>query len=683
MSSAASPAAIAPTVQPDPASNADPKRRMANAIRALAMDAVEQAKSGHPGMPMGMADVATVLFTQFLKFDPAAAHWPDRDRFVLSAGHGSMLLYSLLYLTGYPDIELDGIRRFRQLGSPCAGHPEYGHAAGIETTTGPLGQGIANAVGMALAERILTARFGAALVDHHTYVIAGDGDLMEGISQEACSLAGHLKLNRLIVLFDDNRISIDGPTSLADSTDTLKRFEAMGWKAQSVDGHDMDAVAEALRSAQASDRPALIACRTTIGYGAPKRAGTAKSHGEALGADEVAGARAALNWPYPPFEIPADVLAAWRKAGERGKPARAAWEARLADAPAGARAAFESAMSGDVPASLAGALAALKEKLSREKPSVATRKASELALEVINAQVPSTIGGSADLTGSNLTRTKDLGVIAAGDYAGRFIHYGIREHGMAAAMNGMALHGGVIPYSGTFLVFSDYCRPAIRLAALMGVRVVHVMTHDSIGLGEDGPTHQPVEHLAALRAIPDLLVMRPADAVETAECWEIALGEKRRPSLLALSRQNLPTVRTEHNPENLSRRGAYVLREAGVRAKVTILATGSEVEIALAARDVLERDGIGARVVSMPCWELFDAQDADYRARVLGEGTLRIAVEAAAAMGWERYLGPNGIFVGMHGFGASAPYKELYKHFGITAEAVADAARARLAKEGS
>ncbi len=653
-------------------------RRLANAIRALSMDAVEAAKSGHPGMPMGMADVATVLFSQFLKFDPADPAWPDRDRFVLSAGHGSMLLYSLLYLTGYARPSLDDIRRFRQMGSPCAGHPEYGHLPGVETTTGPLGQGIATAVGMALAERILNARFGDDLVDHRTYVIASDGDLMEGISHEAASLAGHLRLNRLIVLFDDNRISIDGPTSLADSTDTLKRFESMGWATLSCDGHDAIQIAHALNAAQKSDKPALIAARTMIGFGAPTRAGTSKAHGEALGAEEIAGAREKLGWPYPPFVIPGDILADWRAIGSRGKRVRDAWMTRKARLPADKIDAFEAALYADVSSTLASALCELKKKISAEKPVLATRKASENALEVVNACLANTIGGSADLTGSNNTRTKAMKAIAPGDYFGRFIHYGIREHGMAAAMNGMALHGGIIPYSGTFLVFSDYCRPAIRLAALMGVRAIHVMTHDSIGLGEDGPTHQPVEHLAALRAIPNLLVFRPADAVETAECWEIALSETGRPSVIALTRQNLPTVRTAHTDENLSRLGAYELAPAEGSAQVSFLATGSEIEIALAARALLAQDGVMARVVSMPCWELFEAQPQDYREKVLGPGTAKIAIEAAASFGWEHYIGRDGSFIGMHGFGASAPYKDLYKHFGITAEAAAQAARSVL-----
>ena len=654
---------------------------MANAIRALAMDAVEAAKSGHPGMPMGMAEVATVLFTRFLKFDAADPNWPDRDRFVLSAGHGSMLLYALLYLTGYPGISIEDIKRFRQLGSPCAGHPEHGEIPGIETTTGPLGQGIANAVGMALAERILNARFGDNLVDHKTYVIASDGDLMEGISHEACSLAGHLKLNRLIVLFDDNGISIDGSTSLSDSTDTLMRFEAMGWATSRVDGLDANAVAAALEDAQSSERPVLIACKTIIGYGAPKRAGTAKAHGEALGPEEVAGARAALGWPYAPFHIPEEIMTSWRAAGMRNIAARKGWNERLSQSAAATREQFQAALSGDIPSGLAAGLAALKAKATAEKTAVATRKASEMALEVVNALVPTTIGGSADLTGSNLTKTKNDPVVSPGHYAGRFVHYGIREHGMAAAMNGMALHGGIIPYSGTFLVFSDYCRPSIRLAALMEQRVIHVMTHDSIGLGEDGPTHQPVEHLAALRAIPNLLVMRPADAVETAECWELALNQKTRPTVLALSRQNLPLLRTEHTEKNACARGAYVLRESEGRLQVIFFATGSEVEIAVAARDILQRQGIGARVVSMPCWRLFDEQDPAYRAQILDSAAVNVAIEAASPFGWERYIGADGGFVGLDHFGASAPYKELYRKFGITPEAAAEAALNHLKKK--
>jgi transketolase len=678
MTTAAWPAEASPDTRSEsnPAETREGVRHMANAIRALAMDAVEAAKSGHPGMPMGMADAAAVLFTRHLKFDPAAPDWPDRDRFVLSAGHGSMLLYALLYLTGYPGITLEDIKRFRQLGSPCAGHPEYGHAPGIETTTGPLGQGLGNAVGMALAERVLNARFGEGLVDHRTFVIASDGDLMEGVSHEACALAGHLKLNRLIVLFDDNGISIDGPTSLADSTDVVRRFEAYGWAASRVDGLDAAAVDHALTLAQSSEKPVLIACRTTIGYGAPKRAGTAKAHGEALGAEEVAGARAALGWPYGPFEIPADLLDKWRAAGSRGGAERKAWDARHAASPL--REPFDAALSGKVPASLAPAIAKLKAKFAAEKPAIATRKASEHTLEVINAEMPNTFGGSADLTGSVFTKTKTDSVIAPGEYAGRFVHYGVREHAMAACMNGIALHRGLIPFGGTFLVFSDYCRPSIRLAALMGQRVIYVMTHDSIGLGEDGPTHQPIEHLAALRAIPNLLVFRPADAVETAECWDIALREASRPSVLVLSRQALPTVRTASERENRSARGAYCLAESQAAAKVTLLATGSEVDIAVKARDLLSGEGVAARVVSMPCWELFEEQGEAYVQAMLGPDTIRVAIEAAVPMGWGRYIGKDGAFVGMHGFGASAPYKELYKHFGITAEAAVKAALQRL-----
>ncbi len=652
-------------------------RRLANAVRALSMDAVEAAKSGHPGLPMGMADAATVLFSHFLKFDPKDPHWPDRDRFVLSAGHGSMLLYSLLYLTGYASITLDNIKQFRKVGSPCAGHPEYGHADGIETTTGPLGQGVANAVGMALAERILNARFGDDLVDHKTYALCGDGCLMEGISQEAITLAGHLKLNKLIVLFDDNHISIDGPTSLSDSDDTIKRFEAAGWMTLACDGLNGMEVYHALDKAQTSDKPVLIACRTIIGYGAPHKEGTSKAHGEPLGADELAAAKQKLDWPHGSFVIPDDILAEWRGIGARGGKARQEWTVRKTASEQAKT--FDETMSGKVPAELAPALAAYKQKIISEKPSIATRKASEAALAVINPIFDSTIGGSADLTGSNNTKTKDQQPIKPGEYGGRYVYYGIREHGMAAAMNGMALHGGLVPYGGTFLVFSDYCRPSIRLAALMGIRVIFVMTHDSIGLGEDGPTHQPVEHLAALRAIPNLHVMRPADSVETAECWELALNSEKQPSLLALTRQNLPTFRTEHTAENLCARGAYEIASAP-DAKITFLATGSEVEIAFAARDMLNAEGIAARIVSMPCWDLFEAQPQSYRDAVLGPGTVKVAIEAAVQMGWDRWLGPKGVFVGMHSFGASGPYKDVYRHFKITPEAAAEAARAALKK---
>ena len=651
---------------------------LANAIRALAMDAVQKANSGHPGMPMGMADVATVLFERFLKFDPARPDWADRDRFILSAGHGSMLLYALLHLTGYADMTMEEIKNFRQLGARTAGHPEYGHAAGIETTTGPLGQGIANAVGFALGERLLNARFGDALVDHYTYVIAGDGCLMEGISHEAISMAGHLKLNKLIVLFDDNGISIDGPTSLSVSDNQLERFKASGWAVSAVDGHDPEAVAKAIAAAKRSDRPSLIACKTVIGFGAPKKAGTSGVHGSPLGPDEIAGAREKLGWPYAPFEIPAPILAAWRAIGAKGAAASSAWDKVLTGLNAADRAEWQRRLAGDLPAELDAAIAAYKSKLIADKPKWATRKSSQMALEAINPVLPEAIGGSADLTGSNNTKTAGLDPVKPGAFGGRYIYYGVREHGMAAAMNGLALHGGVIPYGGTFLVFSDYCRPSIRLSALMRQRVIYVMTHDSIGLGEDGPTHQPVEQVAALRAIPHLLVLRPADAVESLEAWEVALKQKDRPSLLCLTRQDLPALRVTERPDNPVLRGAYELLPAAGEAKVTLMASGSEVAIAAAARDLLQAKGIGARVVSVPCMELFDEQDAAYRKQVLGpgqeQGSLRIAIEAGIRQGWDKYLGENGIFIGMSDFGASGPYELLYKHFGITAEAAAEAA---------
>jgi transketolase len=651
---------------------------MANAIRALAMDAVQAANSGHPGMPMGMADVATVLFTRFLKFDPSQPNWPDRDRFVLSAGHGSMLLYALLYLTGSEDITLDEIKNFRQLGSKCAGHPEFGVAAGIETTTGPLGQGFGNAVGFALAERIQAERFGADLVDHHTYVIAGDGDLMEGISHEAASIAGHLKLDKLIVLFDDNNICIDGATDLTLSDDNLARFGSYGWDVSAVDGHDQDAVAAAIEAAQKTDRPSLIACRTTIGYGAPNKQGTSGVHGAPLGADEIAATRETLNWPHEPFEIPVDVLSAWRAAGKRCESAFAEWRDRLAATKADTALEFERATSGGLPANYADAVTAYKKQLAEEQPKVATRKASQMALEAINAAVPEMVGGSADLSGSVLTKTSGMTGVSATDFSGGYIHYGVREHGMAAVMNGMALHGGVIPYAGTFLVFADYCRPSIRMAALMEQRVIFVMTHDSIGLGEDGPTHQPVEHLASLRAMPNVQVFRPADAVETLECWAAAVETTDAPSVLSLTRQGLPAVRTKHNDKNLCALGAYELRPADGTAQVTLLATGSEIAIAIEAQDSLQADGIGTRVVSMPCWELFDQQSEAYRNETLGLSTVRIAVEAASTFGWERYVGHDGAVIGMTSFGASAPAKDLYQHFGITADAIVQTARARL-----
>ena len=650
-------------------------RDMANAVRALAMDAVEKAKSGHPGMPMGMADVATVLFSQFLKFDAAAPDWPDRDRFVLSAGHGSMLLYALLHLTGYPGMSMEELKNFRQLGSKTAGHPEYGHAPGIETTTGPLGQGLANAVGMALAERLINARLGDAVVDHFTYVIAGDGCLMEGISHEAISLAGHLKLNKLIVLFDDNSISIDGATSLSVSDDQIGRFKASGWNAVWIDGHDPAAIAFAIEGAQRSDRPTLIACKTVIGYGAPTKQGKASTHGEPLGADEIKGAREKLGWASAPFELPDAVLGAWRAAGSRCSAQRKDWESVASKLDHAQRMLLGDPVDASAIKALAGAIAEVKAEFVATPPKIATRVASQKVLEKLVTVLPSLIGGSADLTGSNGTRTKHHTVVAPGNYAGNYIHYGVREHAMASAMNGMALHGGIVPYGGTFLVFTDYCRPAIRLSALMGQRVIYVMTHDSIGLGEDGPTHQPVEHLASLRAMPNLNVFRPADPVETAECWELALTVSDTPSILALTRQAVPLLRADAANENRSSKGAYVLVEAeGGKRDVTILATGSEVGVAMDARQLLAKDGIRAAVVSMPCWELFAAQPVAYREAVLGTAP-RVGVEAGVGFGWERWLGDKGVFVGMDGFGASAPAAKLYEHFGITPSKVAEAAK--------
>jgi transketolase len=651
--------------------------RMANAIRALAMDAVEQAKSGHPGLPMGTADIATVLFTQFLKFDPSDPKWPDRDRFVLSAGHGSMLIYALLHLTGYESMTIEELKNFRRLHSKTPGHPENFITPGVETTTGPLGQGIANAVGMAIAERHLNAVFGD-VVDHRTYVLASDGDLMEGISQEAIALAGHLKLNRLIVLFDDNGITIDGKLSLSDSVDQVKRFESAGWQAERVDGHDPQALASAIAKAQKSDRPAMIACKTTIGFGAPNKAGSEKSHGSPLGADEIAGARKALGWDYPPFVVPDDILGDWRKAGQRSKDMRKAWDKKLSALAPDVKSEFERRIKGELPKALTDAVKSVKETLAKTPKDIATRASSEFALEGLVPAVPEMIGGSADLTGSNNTRTKSMKAINASDFSGRFINYGIREHGMAAAMNGMTLHGGIIPYSGTFLVFSDYCRPAIRLAALMGERVIHVMTHDSIGLGEDGPTHQPVEHLAALRAIPNLNVFRPCDAVEAIECWELALRAKETPSVLALTRQNLPQLRTAYTSENLCAAGAYeILGVEGDNVDVSIFATGSEVAIAVEAAQLLNRQGKPARVVSVPCFELFLSLPREKRHPILGGAEVNVAVEAGIRQGWDEIIGANGVFIGMSGFGASAPYKDLYSHFGITPEGIAAAALAK------
>ena len=651
---------------------------LANAIRALAMDAVEQAKSGHPGMPMGMADVATVLFTKFMKFDPTQPKWPDRDRFVLSAGHGSMLIYSLLYLTGYAEMTIEQIKRFRQVGSLTPGHPEYGHTAGVETTTGPLGQGIANSVGMAIAERHLAAEFGDSVVNHRTFVIAGDGCLMEGISQEAISLAGHLKLGRLVVYWDDNKISIDGPTSLTTVDDQLARFTASGWHVQSCDGHNPADIERCTNEALKSDRPSLIACRSTIGYGAPTKAGTHKVHGEALGAEEIAGTRTKLNWPHAPFVVPDEILAAWRAAGARSKGEAAAWKKRLDTLDKAKRDDFLRRQEGTLPAGLAPALLAAKKKFAAENLTQPTRKSSQMILETVAAEVPEIVGGSADLTGSNLTLAKAMTVLNSTNYGGRYIHYGIREHGMAAAMNGMATHGGIIPYGGTFLCFTDYLRPSLRLSALMGVRVIYVMTHDSIGQGEDGPTHQPVEHLASLRAMPNVLLLRPADAVETAECWALALANQTGPTVLVLSRQNVPPLRTVHTDENLCGRGAYEISPAQGTAKVSLLATGSEVGVAVDAQKLLQGQGIAARVVSIPSWELLEKQSPADREAVLGGKTLRVAVEAMVPFGWDRLVGPNGHFVGMTGFGASGPGKDVYKHFGITAEAVAATAKAHL-----
>jgi transketolase len=650
---------------------------MANALRALSMDAVEKAKSGHPGMPMGMADAATVLFTQFLRFDPLAPDWPDRDRFILSAGHGSMLLYSLLHLTGYPDMTLDQLEHFRQLGSKTAGHPERGLATGIEVTTGPLGQGIANSVGVALAERLLAAQFGGDVVDHYTYVIAGDGCLMEGISHEALGLAGHLKLNKLILLWDNNSITIDGSTSLSVSDDQIERFKAHGWATQSIDGQNHDEVAAAIKAAHASDRPNLIACRTTIAFGAPTKAGTAAAHGSPLGAEEIKGAKERLGWEYPAFVVPDDVRAEWKEAGGRGAPVRAAWEAKLNALAPEKKAEFLRRMKGQLPADFDGLIDKICADFRAKNAKLATRQSSGAVLDVLVPGVSELVGGSADLTPSNNTKAKDMADVKPGDYTGRYIRYGIREHGMAAAMNGIAAHGGLIPYGGTFMCFTDYCRPSIRLSALSDLGVIYIMTHDSIGLGEDGPTHQPVEHMAALRAIPHLLVFRPADSIETAECWALAMKSRTEPSILALTRQGLPLLRTDPSGGNKSERGAYVLAEANGERQVTLLATGSEVAIAMDAREALTKEGIRAAVVSMPCWELFEKQPVDYRKAVLGTAP-RVGVEAAVRLGWDHWLGEHAAFIGMEGFGASAPIEALYPHFGITAEKVAEAARSLL-----
>jgi len=648
-------------------------QNMANAIRALSMDAVQKANSGHPGMPMGMADVATVLFTRFLKFDPAHPDWSDRDRFVLSAGHGSMLLYSLLYLTGYPGMDIEQIKTFRQLGSKTAGHPEHGHAAGIETTTGPLGQGLANAVGMALAERMLNARHGDSICNHYTYVIAGDGCLMEGISHEAISLAGHLRPSKLIVLFDDNSISIDGTTSMAVSDDQGARFAASGWATARCDGHDPEAVAKAIEAARTNDRPTMIACKTIIGFGAPKKQGTSGVHGSPLGPDEITAARKQLGWDAPPFVVPEPILQAWRSAGARGAEAFAAWEKGAHKLDKHALARLHDPIDAAMSEAITKAATMIKAKFIAEKSKIATRVSSQQVLEALIPAAPALIAGSADLTGSVGTKTSHYKAINTGKFDGNYIHYGVRELGMAAAMNGMALHGGLVPFGGTFLVFTDYARPAIRLSSLMGQRVIYVMTHDSIGLGEDGPTHQAVEQLASLRAMPNLHILRPADAVEVAECWEIAIHARSTPSILALSRQNVPTLRSGEVGNNMSAKGAYVLRSVAGKRDVTLIATGTEVQIAWDAAEALAKDGIKAAVVSMPASDIFDKQPAAYRAEVLGTAP-RIGIEAAMGFGWERWLGENGVFIGMQGFGASGPYEKLYEHFGITSAKVVAAA---------
>ena len=651
-------------------------KQMADAIRVLSMDGVEKARSGHPGMPMGMADVATVLFSKFLKFDASRPDWADRDRFILSAGHGSMLIYSLLHLTGYKAATKEELSNFRQWGSKTAGHPEFGHMPGVETTTGPLGQGLANSVGFAMAERHLAAKYGADLVDHRTWVIAGDGCLMEGVSQEAIALAGRYQLNKLTVLWDDNAITIDGAVSLSDATDQKARFKAAGWAVKVIDGHDMKAIKSALQWATRQDRPTLIACKTKIGRGAATMEGSHKTHGAALGAAEVAATRLGLAWTHAPFELPEAIDKAWKKVGKRGAQERKAWEARLNASSQAAD--FTRAMKGDLPAGAFDALNARIAELVETKPAQATRQSSGAALDELFAAIPELIGGSADLTGSNNTFVKGTPIFDAPAYEGRYVNWGIREFGMAAAMNGMALHGGIIPYGGTFMVFSDYSRPAIRLGALMGVRAIHVLTHDSIGLGEDGPTHQPVEHLAALRAIPNLLVFRPADTVEAMECWQVALEHKHAPSALALSRQKTPAVRTVASDGNLSAKGAYEIRAAKGAARVTLFGTGTELALALDAADVLEAEGVPTRVVSVPCFELFFQQPKAYQDSVIGRGTVRVAVEAAVQQGWERFIGEDGAFVGMTGFGASAPAEVLYEKFGITSDAVVAAVRERL-----
>ena len=662
-----------------PISETELQRKMANAIRALSMDAIQKANSGHPGMPMGMADVATVLFSKFMKFDPKSATWPNRDRFVLSAGHGSMLLYSLLYLTGYKSPTIEDIKNFRQLHSPTAGHPEYGECPGIETTTGPLGQGLATAVGMAMSERFSNAEYGDEITDHFTYVLAGDGCLMEGISQEAISLAGHLNLSKMIVLWDDNSISIDGGTDLSTSEDMQGRFEAAGWHVQAVDGHDAEAVEVAIGLAQEAGQPSMIACRTVIGYGSPNKQGTSATHGAPLGDDEIKATREALGWDHAPFEIPADVMDAWRAVGEKGAGLSAAWSAKFETLDPFVKEDFERRINKALPKGFDAAINDYKATLAADPVKVATRKASQMALEVINGIVAETIGGSADLTGSNLTKTSQTAPISADDFTGRYVYYGIREFGMCAAMNGMALYGQHIPYGGTFMVFTDYARPAIRLAALMKQRAIYVMTHDSIGLGEDGPTHQPVEHVMSLRVMPNVNVFRPCDAVETLECWALSLQSTSTPSVHSLTRQGLKQQRVTHTTENMCAKGGYILHEAeGGKPAVVLIGTGSEVEIATEARATLEASGVPTRVVSMPCTELFDAQDEDYQSMVLPSGTVKASIEAGTTFGWERYTGIKGVNIGMTTFGASAPADELYEHFGITADALVAAVREKL-----
>jgi transketolase len=652
---------------------------MANAIRFLALDAVEKAKSGHAGLPMGAADVATVLWRDVLKFDASDPHWPDRDRFVLSAGHGCMLLYGLLYLTGVggaKGLGIEDIKQFRQVGSRTPGHPEYWCAPGFETTTGPLGQGIATSVGLAIAERMMAARF-PGIVDHHTYVLASDGDLMEGVSQESIGIAGHLKLNKLIVFWDDNGITIDGHRTIADNVDQVARFQSAGWNASHIDGHDPKAILDAIHAAQNSDKPTLIACKTTIGFGLPTHAGTQKAHSDAQGPSEIAGARKTLNWPYEPFVIPDDILATWRTVGSRGAEKREAWNSAVEALDAKQRAEFERRVRGDLPEDLDQVIDAYKKKLADEKPEAATRKAGEAALNVIGAALPELVTGSADLTPSNNTKFANEVEIQADNFAGRYIHWGIREHGMIAACNGISIHGGFIPSGASFFCFTDYCRPSLRLSALMGIRVVNVFTHDSIGLGEDGPTHQPVEHLASLRAMPNFYIWRPADSIETVECWQAALEREHSPSILALTRQSMPAVRLTHVEENLCARGGYEVSPASGEAQVSIFASGSEVSLAVAAQAQLKEKGVAARVVSMPCFPAFFEQTEDYKRSVIGNAKVKIGVEAAVRFGWDAIIG-DGPFIGMKSFGESGPYKAVYKHFGITPEAVVEAALSKL-----